>query len=179
MDSSFPTTTAPVENGNGNSLVLGKPQFNCPSRMLTWKDMFRLRILNRVHSTNQQGKYTTMLQFHADDLPGWVRDDVQNYWTNRNQCPPYEGRVVYRDEETQDMKLYRGLLRIEMPARLDPNTVLWTSPVWPENNPSFGTESGYDLCPGWMWLVLPIYFNEKPLVVTVLELSRHLQPPCV
>lgn len=173
-----PTTTPPSSEDGIGGLVLGKPQFQCTTRMITWKDIFKLRILNRVRSTNQRGELTTLLQFHADDLPGWIRDDLQKFWTLRNQAPPYQGRVVYLDSESKDTKIYSGIIRLEMPKSLDPNTILWSSPAWPENNPSFGTESGYSMCPGWLWMVLPIYFNDKPMVVTVLELSRHLQPPC-
>jgi len=184
-----------MENVISPQPIEGKPKFTCEDRMISWIDPFKIRVLQMVHSTNQHGGYSTMLQFSAKDLPGWVRSLFEDYWRNQMQIPSFQGQFIYDHAETlmngkmenpdpesdadlsSTVMLYEGMIRFDYPPCTPPNTVLLSSPAWPQ--PKFGSPQGFDLCSQNLWMMFPIYLETNPGSIYFLRLSMHTQPPCL
>ena len=177
-------------NASSMTSTITNPSFSCSSRLISWSSInARIPVQGMTHTNFQNGDLGTIFIFDIKDVPNWLLRDLDVFWNNDSSPPPsYQGRIIYNNMEAMisskntsvpikvnDPMTFYGVVFFDRPPCTDPPGLSLEFPKSPVQPLPYHLSTTSNV----LYMILPIFIVIRPKSVVILDLSRHLGPPCI
>ena len=177
-------------NSSTMTSTITNPSFSCSSRLISWSSInARIPVQGMTHTNFQNGDLGTIFIFDINDVPDWLLKDLDVFWNNDSSPPPsYQGRIIYNNMEAMisskntsapikvnDPMTFYGVIFFDRPPCIDPPGLGLEFPKSPVHSLPYH----FSMTSNVLYLIVPIFIVTHPHSIVILDLSRHLGPPCI
>jgi len=181
----------PSFSSNSSTMIstITNPSFSCSSRLISWSSInAHIPVQGKTHTNFQNGDLGTIFTFATKDVPHWLLKDLDVYWNNDSSPPPYQGRILYHTMEAMmsnnntsvpikvnDPMTFYGVIFFDRPPCIDPPGLGLEFARSPVHSLPYAISMISDV----LYMTIPIFIVTHPKSIVILDLSRHLGPPCI